>query len=281
MHDFEGKVAVVTGAASGIGRALAATFAGEGMKVVLADIEPAATEQAAAELRDEGADALAVTTDVSDAASVEALADAALGRFGGVHIVCNNAGVFSAGLCWESSLADYEWVLGVNTWGVVHGLRTFVPIMLEQGGEGHIVNTSSMAGVTSMPYCAVYHMSKHAVVTLSECLYHELALKGASIGVTVLCPEGVATRINESGRNRPSVLAPTAGPSDEARLVAQGLDDTVRDGIAPQAIADRVLSAIRDGRFYILSDEWWRQTCDTRLDDVREGRNPTLSIPDA
>lgn len=279
MRDFKGRVAVVTGAASGIGDALARRFAAEGMKVVLADIELGPLERVAAGLRDQGADALAVRTDVADASSVEALAAAALERFGGVHVVCNNAGVFTGGLCWESSVADYEWLLGVNTWGVIHGVRTFVPIMLEQGGEGHIVNTSSMAGVTSMPYCAVYHMTKHAVVTLSECLYHELALKGASIGVSVLCPEGVATRIDQAERNRPPTLATSAGPSDEATLVAQGISEAVRDGIAPDAIAERVVSSIQEERFYILSTDWWRGVCNTRLDDVREARNPTLRLP--
>ena len=279
MQELRGKVAVVTGAASGIGRAMATRFADEGMKVVLADVEAGPLEEAAAELTSGGAEAVAVRTDVADQASVDALSRAALDAFSAVHVLCNNAGVFSAGVSWESSLEDYEWVMGVNTWGVVHGIRSFVPIMLEQGGEAHIVNTSSMAGLTSMPFCSIYHMSKHAVVALSECLYHELQMKGGNIHVSVLCPEGVATRINAAGRNRPESFGPAGASTPEAELAQEAIDSLVDVGLAPSVMADRVVSAIREDRFYILAEDGWRDACNSRLDDIRAGRNPTLTVP--
>src|SRR5262245_34708822 len=174
MKEFTGKVAVVTGAASGIGRALAERFARAGMKVVLADVETGALEEAAREIRATGAPTLAVRTDVSKAADVEGLARATLDAFGAVHILCNNAGVALGGPCWMHTVADWEWVLGVNLWGVIHGVRVFTPIMLSQGGEGHIVNTASLAGLFSGPGSAIYNVTKHGVVTLSETLSQEL-----------------------------------------------------------------------------------------------------------
>src|SRR5262249_14844944 len=163
----------VTGGASGIGRALAETFGREAMKVVLADVESGALAAAARELGASGVDVLAVETDVTRPADVDRLAERTLARFGAVHVVCNNAGVSAGGLSWSAPLEDYQWMLGVNMWGVIHGVRTFVPIMLRQGDEGHVVNTASMAAVTALPYAAAYHMSKHAVLALSEVLYHE------------------------------------------------------------------------------------------------------------
>ncbi len=282
MRDFRGKTAVVTGAASGIGLALAERFVAEGMRVSMADVEEPALRQAAETLRSAGADVLPIPTDVSNARDVDALAQKTLDAFGAVHIVCNNAGVFTAGLAWEAPFADYEWVLGVNMWGVIHGIRSFVPILLEQDTEAHIVNTSSMAGVTTLPYASIYHMSKHAVLSLSECLYHELALRGSKIKVSVLCPEVVATRIKTSARNRPASLQPDPGPpaaSPERELVERALGEAIEKGVPPAEIADRVLQSIREERFYILSDGDWRKSCNTRLDDIREGRNPTLSPP--
>src|ERR1700687_6002094 len=178
MKEFRGKVAVVTGAASGIGRALAQRFAREGMKVVLADVEPAALEQAAREIDASGATTFAVRTDVSKAADVERLAQATVERFGAVHVVCNNAGVAVSGPTWMNTVADWEWVLGVNLWGVIHGVRVFTPLLLSHGGEGHIVNTASMAGMISGPGTAVYTVSKFGVVALSETLHHELTMLG-------------------------------------------------------------------------------------------------------
>ena len=171
--------------------------------------------------------------------------------------------------------------MGVNTWGVIHGIRNFMPIMLEQDTEGHIVNTSSMAGVTTIPYASIYHMSKHAVLALSECLYHELTLRGSKVKVSVLCPEMVATQIESSARNRPASLQPESGPTEskERKLVEQGMAEAIKKGVPPAEIADRVLRAIQEERFYILSDGAWRKACNTRLDDIREGRNPTFAPP--
>lgn len=281
MEKLSGRVAVVTGGASGIGRALAETFGREGMKVVLADVEPEALATTAREIGAMGVDVLAVETDVTKQSSVDALAKKTLAAFGGVHLVCNNAGVFAGGLSWSQPLADYEWVLGVNMWGVIHGIRTFVPIMLERGDEGHIVNTASMAAVTANPYAAAYHMSKHAVLALSEVLYHELRGTGAKIGVSALCPEAVATNIDASERNRPAGLrAPGGAPTPDVALVNGAIRAAVAGGIPTQVIADRVLRAVKDDRFYILSDgEAWRRACDTRLEDVRLARNPTFAPP--
>jgi NAD(P)-dependent dehydrogenase (short-subunit alcohol dehydrogenase family) len=282
MRDFQDRVAVVTGAASGIGQALAERFAAEGMKVMLADVDLPALETAAGALRDRGADVRAETVDVSRAADVEALAQKTLAAFGAVHVVCNNAGVFAGGLSWEAPLEDYEWVLGVNLWGVIHGVRTFVPILLEQGTEGHLVNTASMAGLTTHPFASIYHLSKHAVLAYSESLYHELVLRGAPIGVSALCPEAVATRIGACERTRPERLRVSAeerSPSQERELVEKALADAVGKGIPPSAIAERVLDAIRERRFYILSDDAWRASCNVRFEDIREGRNPTLAPP--
>ncbi len=186
MERLQGRVAVVTGAASGIGRALAETFGREGMKVVLADVEPGALAETARALAATGVEVLPVETDVTKQDEVDRLAARTLDAFGGVHLVCNNAGVFAGGLSWSQPLADYQWVLGVNLWGVIHGVRTFVPIMLERGDEGHVVNTASMAGLTANPYAAAYHVSKHAVLAFSEVLYHELRGTGAKIGVSAL-----------------------------------------------------------------------------------------------
>jgi NAD(P)-dependent dehydrogenase (short-subunit alcohol dehydrogenase family) len=281
VQHLEGKVAVVTGAASGIGLALARRFGQERMRVVLADVDGTGIDAAAADLRGAGIDVLAVATDVSRAEDVATLAARTLDAFGAVHVVCNNAGVFAGGLTWEAPAEDYAWVLGVNVWGVVHGIRTFTPILLQQDDEGHIVNTASMAAVTTLPYAGIYHMSKHAVLALSESLYHELRLRGARIGVSALCPEAVATRIGDSERNRPErFLARAAGPpSPERELVDEALRQNTRTGTAPAEIAGRVLDAIRTDRFYVLSEDAWRATAETRMEDIRLARNPTFAPP--
>ena len=280
MKDFKDKVAVVTGAASGIGRAMAQRFAREGMKVALADIEPPALAEAERRLRADGATVLAVPTDVSKAADVEALARRVVDTFGAVHVLCNNAGVFLTGRLWERTLADWEWLLSVNLWGVVHGVRTFVPLMLRHGEEGHIVNTASMAGLTSMPYAGVYHVSKHAVVTLSEVLHHELAMSGAKVKVSVLCPGLVNTRIVDSERNRPAALRNAVDPpSLEGDLAAESLRQALATGMPPERIADLVHAAIRDERFYIFPDAGWMEVARARIDDILSARNPTFVLP--
>lgn len=281
MKDLKDKVAVVTGAASGIGRALARRAGAEGMKVVLADIEGAAAEEARSDLEKDGVEALAVATDVSQADQVSALAERTLDRFGAVHLVFNNAGVFTGGLAWEAPLSDYEWVFDVNVWGVIHGIRTFIPILLRQGTEGHMVNTASMAGVTSLPLSGAYAMSKHAVLALSESLYLELQSKEAKIGVSALCPEAVNTRITHSDRNRPPHLKRGEGDiHPEAELVENALETTLASGTAPDQIAERTFQAVRDGQFYILAPGDWMRAAVARLDAIRLGRNPTLAVPE-
>jgi NAD(P)-dependent dehydrogenase (short-subunit alcohol dehydrogenase family) len=194
MKQFENRVAVVTGAASGIGRALAETFAGAGMKVVLSDVEEAALAKAADALDAAGADVLAIRTDVSRPEQVEELARRSVDAFGGVHLLCNNAGVAVGRVAtWESTLDDWRWILGVNLMGVIHGLRSFIPIMLEQQTEGHIVNTASIAGLVTLGGNALYGVTKHAVVSLSESLHNELAAREAKLKVSVLCPGWVNT----------------------------------------------------------------------------------------
>jgi len=281
VRDFAGRVAVVTGAASGIGRALARAFAERGMRIVLADLQAAALDAIAAELRGVGADVLAVPTDVAVADEVTALAESAQEAFGRVHVVCHNAGVFAAGLSWEASLADYAWVFDVNVWGVVHGVRAFTPLQLDHGEPGHVVITASMAALTSAPFCAPYYMSKHAVLALAETLHLELAAKGAAVGVSVVCPELVNTRIGESDRNRPE-RHKSDGPSHaERELVEDAIRAGTRTGIDPQVIAARTLAAIEEERFYVLPPpgDPWRDACEKRLEAIRRAHNPTLEVP--
>ncbi len=280
MKDFKDKTAVITGGASGIGRALAELFLSRGMKVVLGDIEQQALDRTVEELKASGP-CVGVVTDVSKAADVQALADRALEEFGGVHIACNNAGVFAGGLLWEESVADYEWQLGVNVWGVIHGIRTFVPIMQAQDADCHLVNTASMAAVTAMPYSGIYHMTKHAVLALSESLYHELAFHAPNVKVSVLCPEAINTGIAASERNRPGEYRKEGDivESDERAMVSQALKDSVSAGIGPEVMAQRVLDGILEERFYLLSDEAWRESANIRLEDVRLARNPTFAPP--
>lgn len=278
MNDFKGKTAVITGGASGIGLAMGRLFAGQGMNIVLADIEQEALDAAVNELQGRGANCLGVVTDVSSAEQVQVLAEQALERFGAIHVACNNAGVFTGGLLWEESLADYEWLMDVNIRGVVHGIRSFVPIMIQQDCPCHIVNTASMAALTAMPYSGIYHMTKHAVLAMSESLYHELSFHAPNIGVSVLCPEAINTGIANSERNRHPVYSEVV-QSGERELVMAALADSTAAGISPEVMAQRVLDGIRDGRFYLISDEEWRQAANIRLDDIREGRNPTFAPP--
>ena len=278
MKEFQSKVAVVTGAASGIGRALAERCIKEGMKVVLADIEEKALTQASHELDATGANVLPVQTDVSKAEDVAALARQTIDRYGAVHLLFNNAGVGAGTTAWESTLADWEWTLGVNLWGVIHGVRTFVPLMLKQDSEGHVVNTASMAGLISGPGLSIYKVTKHGVVTFSETLYHELTLTGAKIKVSVLCPGWVNTHILDSARNRPAELQNAPGeevmkPGTE--MMMQFARQAVASGMPPQQVADIVFQAIRDEKFYILTHPEWKGAVRARMEDILEDRNPT------
>src|SRR5262245_53278197 len=275
MKEFKDKVAVITGAASGIGRALAERCAHEGMKVVLADVDGDALTATAAALHATGAPVLAVVTDVSKAQDVDALAQQTLAAFGAVHLLCNNAGVWAGVSAWDSSLADWEWVLGVNLWGVIHGVHTFVPLMLAQGTEGHIVNTASMAGLLTGRGPAVYRVSKHAVVALSEMLYHQLAQRGAHINVSVLCPGGVNTQLLDAARTPPAHV-PAARPlRPEEEAVRETTQHRVQTGVSPGHIAEYVFRAIAADQFYILTDPGAKVWVRTRMEDILQERNPT------
>ena len=282
MQDVAGKVAVITGAASGIGRGMAESFAAAGMKVVLADVEEGALSKTTEVLRGTGADVYSVVTDVSNAEQVQVLADESLKRFGAVHVVCNNAGIgIGASSTWEATLDDWKWILDVNLMGVVHGVRTFLPLMLEQGAESHIVNTASLAGLTTGPGSALYAVTKFGVVALSEHLYHELELAGAKTNVSVLCPGYVATNIMESDRNRPAGLKSTSplptGPQAEA--FEAWFREQIRNGLSPRSVGDQVLSAIRDERFYILTHPAWNPRIEQRMKRILDGRNPGIVPP--
>ena len=255
MQDVEGKVAVVTGAASGIGRALIDRFAAAGMKVVLADVEVEALEKAEAEVATTGAETLAVVTDVSQRASVDALNAAAVERFGAVHVVCNNAGVSGGGgALWETTERDWAWVMGVNLMGVVHGIQAFVPGMVARGEPGHVVNTSSVLGLATGGG-SIDGVTKHAVTRLSEGLWYDLRAAGAPIGVSVLCPGLIATNIISSGRNRPSELqneGVAASPEMQQRMQMMQ-KHFWENGMPPSEVASIVFDAIRSERFYVLT----------------------------
>jgi len=279
MKDFQNKVAVVTGAASGIGRALAGKSAQEGMKVVLADVEESALKQAEEELKASGAEVLAMRTDVSQAGDVETLAQKAFDTYGAVHLLFNNAGVAGGTTILESSLADWQWVLGVNLWGVIHGIHAFVPRMLAQDSEGHIVNTASALGLVSSSGAGIYKVSKHGVVTLSETLALELAMRGARLKASVLCPEWVNTRIMDAERNRPQALqnAPEEQHmSPEVVAMLEIARQRAQAGIAPSRVAEIVFEAIRQEKFYILTHpQSTKQGVQLRMEDILQERMPT------
>jgi NAD(P)-dependent dehydrogenase (short-subunit alcohol dehydrogenase family) len=277
MQEFTGRVAVVTGAASGIGLGLARRFAREGMRVVLADVEEEPLRRAHAELEDTGAEALAVVANVRDLASVESLADQAYERFGAVNVLCNNAGVSGGGgFLWETTAQDWEWVLGVNLLGVVHGIRAFVPRMIEGGEPGHIVNTSSVLGLSSGPG-SIYGVSKHAVTRLTEGLHHDLQqATDGRIRCSVLCPGMIATRIIEAERNRPAELSNGREPDPEVlerrRMMSEHFQQS---GMSPDEVGAIVTQAIRDERFYILTHPDVKDRVRTRMEDILEERTPT------
>ncbi|MBM4245704.1 MAG: SDR family NAD(P)-dependent oxidoreductase [Deltaproteobacteria bacterium] len=276
MKTFRDRVAVVTGGASGIGRALAERFAADGMKVVLADVEEGPLAATAREMTAAGATVLAVRTDVAKAADVEALAERAWSAYGAVHVLCNNAGVGGGGLSWECSLAEWEWVLGVNLWGVIHGVRAFVPRMLAGGDEGHVVNTASVAGLSTAPGMGSYNVSKFGVVALSEVMHHEFTLLGAKLRVSVLCPAWVNTRIADADRNRPVEAAANGAANPAFEAMRDAVRNAVAAGLPPARVAEMVLDAIRDERFYVLTHPDFVPVVRHRMEGLLEGRNPSF-----
>jgi NAD(P)-dependent dehydrogenase (short-subunit alcohol dehydrogenase family) len=276
MKDFAGRVAVITGAGSGFGREFARIGARLGMRLALADVQADALAATVAELEGLGANVFGERTDVSKAEDVERLGARTLDAYGGAHLVFNNAGVAVGGLAWENSVRDWEWVLGVNLWGVIHGVRVFTPILLAQDEPTHIVNTSSVAGLVNPQMMAAYNVSKHGVVSLSETLHHDLRLVGAKVGVSVLCPAFVPTGINASDRNRPAGMANEAPPTaSQAALKAQ-LDKAVASGkISAAQVAEATFDAVREERFYVITHERMMPSIELRLQDVVQRRNPT------
>jgi NAD(P)-dependent dehydrogenase (short-subunit alcohol dehydrogenase family) len=277
MKSFRGRVAVVTGAASGIGLALTERFAAEGMKVVMADVEAPALTEAAERIRRTAPAVLASRVDVSRPDDLERLARETYEAFGAAHVLCNNAGVAVIGAAHEHTLADWQWVIDVNLWGVIHGVRAFLPRMLAGGEEGHVVNTASMAGLTTAPFMAVYDVTKHGVVALSESMYKEAQLSGSPIGVSVVCPGLIDTNIMRSSRNRPEALAETGKVGPAAQAFGQSLGDRLAGGYPPSEVAEQVLQGIRDGRFYIVpAQPEVKANIAVRAQDLLELRNPTL-----
>lgn len=280
MQDFAGRVAVVTGAASGIGRALAERCAREGMKVALADIEPPTLDHAVRELRDRGHDVVGSVTDVSRPQSVRDLAGRVLDTYGKVHLVCNNAGVegYLDGPLWEATTKDWQWTMGVNFWGVVHGMQTFLPIMLAQGEDGHMVNTGSTMGLVRGGN--MYGVAKHAVVALTETVYVELQQREAKVGISVLCPGMVRTRLFQGSRNRPAELRNEVDPPGAAD--GQARRATMNERLAraqpPEQVADAVLRAVADGQFYIFTDHAWDDAIRSRFEAITGRQNPPLEL---
>lgn len=269
MRHLEGRVAVITGGAGTFGRALAAQFGTAGMAVVLADLHADALGGAVAALRAKGVRAIGVPTDVSQPASVEALAAATIAEFGAVHLVVNNAGVAPLGAAWENTPADWTWAIGVNVLGVVNGVRAFVPRLIEHGGEGHVVNVASVAGLISPPGMALYNATKHAVVAFTESLAHDLARIHAKVGVSLVCPAYFPSGIGESERSRPHELKNANEPSAHQRALAEVLKKAVHSGkITADQIAMLVLAAVREDRFYVLSHPRILGAVQARLEDV-------------
>ena len=280
ITDFKGKTAVLTGAGSGFGLECARIGAKLGMNLVLVDVQQDALDAATQEMQAAGAEVLAFKLDVSKAHEMEAMGAAVLARFGAPHLVFNNAGVGSGGLIWETSVKDWEWVLGVNVMGVAHGVRIFTPMMLEAAKKdaawkGHIVNTASMAGLLNAPNMGVYNVSKHAVVALSETLYQDLSLVTDQISASVLCPFFVATGISQSHRNRPSVLQ--SGKPTQSQLIGQAMSEkAVSSGkVSAADVAQLVFDAVAKDQFYIYSHPKAIKSVQTRLEDIVQTRNPT------
>jgi len=275
MKSLHGKVAVVTGGASGLGLAMARAFARAGMHVAIADIEQAKIDPVVAELKALGVNAIGTCTDVAEGPEVDALAARVIAELGGVHVVCNNAGISPLASAWGATVADWQWTLGVNLWGVIHGVRAFTPHLIAQG-EGHIVNTASVAGIINPPGSAAYNVSKHAVVALTETLQHELVEANSAVRCSVLCPAYVPTGIADSERNRPAELANPAREKTEAERVREDrLKRAVRAGrLSADDVAAAVVAAVKEQRFYILTHPKIKGAIQARMEDILEERSP-------
>jgi NAD(P)-dependent dehydrogenase (short-subunit alcohol dehydrogenase family) len=279
MQEFSGKTCVVTGGASGIGLGLARRAAAEGMNVVIGDVEKVALDAALDELRTAGATVEGIVTDVTDPDAMQALADGAAERFGGVALFCNNAGVGGGGLSWELPLKTWEWIVGVDLWGVVHGVRSFVPLLMQQP-EAHIVNTASLAGLVAAPFMGPYNVAKHGVVALSETLHHELAMAAPHVKVSVLCPGWVKTNIADSVRNRPDHLQEAEG---ELGAQSDSLRGFLESGMSPDVVASKVFDAVRAEQFWVLTHDdeadFWVDAVNRRLRSIEQRSNPGLDLP--
>jgi NAD(P)-dependent dehydrogenase (short-subunit alcohol dehydrogenase family) len=271
MERFAGGVAVITGAGSGMGRAFALRFGAEGMRIVAADIEREALSATVARLTEAGCEAIGVPTDVSDPLAVRRLADEAVTRFGNVHLLCNNAGVegYLDGPIWAATDRDWQWTVDVNFWSVVHGIRAFVPLMLAHGEPAHVVNTASMTAVTRATN--MYGITKHAVLALSEVLDADLRAIEAPIGVTALCPGIIATNLFHGSRNRPERLRNDGQPSAEGQELRQRMHATLAQGMPPAEVADKLVTAIKAGALYVLTDHDWDDQIIQRHDAILAG----------
>lgn len=280
MKDLTDRVAVVTGAASGIGRAMAESFLEAGMKVVLADIDEERLESTLGMLKNFAASILAVPTDVAQAAQVETLAEKTLDKFGAVHVLCNNAGIgYGHRNSWQTSLAGWDWIIGVNLMGVIHGIHTFMPIMLEQDTEAHIVNTASVAGLVGNAFNIPYGVTKHAVVALSESLHLEFLYRGLKVKVSVLCPGPVATDImNSSERLRPAKVPPPPEMTAEEAVFRKAFEIYIERGLDPKEVGRQVLDAIRAERFYVITHDFNNAT-EARMQNILSAKNPELLPP--
>lgn len=278
MKEFKGKVAVITGAASGIGKAIAERAAQTGMKLVLADVDAAGLDKVVAEFSQKGCEAVGLRTDVSRESEVMALADLAFERFGKVHLLVNNAGVAATNTAWTAPQSEWDRVMGINLYGVTNGLRAFVPRMLEANEEGHIVNTASAAGLIPAPSFASYNASKFAVVAVSEGLHHDLSLRKTKLGVSVLCPEWVKTSIHTSVQHEPDAKLTAARQADPVLMsITSTVSSAVETGISPDEVADKVFAAVQAKQFYIITHQKTTlPAVEKRMQDMLQGRNPSM-----
>ncbi|MBR7747796.1 SDR family NAD(P)-dependent oxidoreductase [Undibacterium baiyunense] len=277
MQDLKAKVAVITGAAEGIGKAIAVAAAAEGMRLILADIHQELLDKTVTELRQSGAEVIGVVTDVSKENEIQNLADQAYAQFGQVHLLVNNAGVAFAKSAWETTAKDWEWIMGINLYGITHAIRIFVPRMLAGNEVAHIVNTASVAGLIAEPALAAYNVSKFGVVALSESLQHDLNLRQAKIGVSVLCPSWVKTRITDAERNRKTEDRIQVEQLEKVSVkTGAAINKAVEAGIAPQQVARDVINAVKNNTFYILTHPETKAAVAIRSDDILQGRAPTL-----